>query len=56
MPKHTFQKVNPQQWDNAIWVDPKAGENGRYGWKSGRKRDIGLKKQEKYYNEKAGDL
>ena len=26
MPKYTFQQVNPQQWDNAIWMDPKKRE------------------------------
>ena len=47
MPTHTFQKVNRQQWYNAIRVDPK----------SGRKREILLKKREKmgYWIKKAGE-
>ena len=40
----TFQQVNPQQWDNAIWVIQKARENGRLNWKA---REFGFKKWEK---------
>ena len=60
MPKYTFQKVNTQQCDNAIWADPKSGSKRQLWLKKREKTGYWIekreKKQEKYYNEKVGYL